>query len=220
MKREKYLTILSIICVLSYFMMVNMTMTADAEDLSKYYSKSLYEAKSETVIFDLRDAFVNEKKLIQYAEYITELEYSDCEFMIKECKNEGMDVFVVLGVIKKESDFNPYAKGADGERGLGQLMENTAKPVAENIGYIYDPDKLFDSRYNLKLTITQLVYLKKLYQGNFHKILTAYNRGQQGLEQYVKSRENDFENPFMSEYSSKVLEFASHYKEEFDNFNN
>lgn len=218
MRREKYLTMLLVMCVLSYFMMVNMCMTADAEDLSKYYSKSR-EPRRENMILDARDAFVNEKKLIQYAENLTMLSYSDCKFIVQECKNESMDPFIVLGVLKRESDFNPSAKGAAGERGLGQLMDNTAKPVAENLGYVYDPDKLFDTKYNLKLTITQLAYLKELYSGDIHKMLTAYNRGQQGLEDYIKGS-NYNKNPGMSEYSSEILQFASEYKEEFDNFNN
>jgi len=218
MKREKYYTVLLVICVLSYFMMVNMSMTANAEDLSKYFDKS-NSTRREILIFDARDAFVNEKRLIQYTKSLTMLDYSDCEFIIQECKNENIDPFIVLGVIKRESDFNPSAKGTFGERGLGQLMENTAKPVAENLGYDYDSDKLFDTMYNLKLTITQLAYLKEMYDGDIHKMLTAYNRGQQGLEDYIKSRKLKCENPEISDYSLKVLQFAAEYKEEFDNFN-
>jgi len=219
MKREKYLTMLLVMCVLSYFMMVNMSMTADAEDLSKYYSKS-NEHRRENMIIDAKDAFVNEKKMIQYTESITGFDFSDCEFIIQESKNEKMDPFIVLGVIKRESDFNPSAKGSSGERGLGQLMENTAEPIANNLGYVYDSDKLFDITYNLKLTIAQLAYLKELYGGDVHKMLTSYNRGQQGLEDYINSRSSHSENPSMSDYSSKVLQFATEYKEEFDNFNN
>lgn len=218
MRREKYLTMLLVMCVMSYFMMVNMSMTADAEDLSKYYCKPK-ETRIENMIMDARDAFVNEKKWIQYTESLTMLDFRDCEFIIQECKNENIDPFIVLGVLKRESDFNPSAKGAAGERGLGQLMDNTAKPVAENLGYVYDPDKLYDTRYNLKLTITQLAYLKDLYSGNIHKMLTAYNRGQQGLEDYMASSYNN-ENPGVSDYSSEILKFAAEYKEEFDNFKN
>ncbi|MFA9423969.1 MAG: lytic transglycosylase domain-containing protein [Sedimentibacter sp.] len=219
MRREKYLTTLLVMSMLSYFMMVNMSMTADAEDLSKYYSKS-QDSRIENMIFNARQAFFDEKKLIKYIVELTKLDYSDCEFIVQESKNDKIDPFMVLGVLKKESNFNPSAKGIAGERGLGQLMENTAKPVAENLGYIYDRDKLFDIRYNLKLTITQLEYLKELYQGDVHKILTAYNRGQQGLVDYINSRKYNNENPSISDYSSEVLQFAAEYKEEFDNFNN
>lgn len=219
MKREKYMTMLFATCVLSYFMMINMSMTASAEDLSKYYGKSSSPEKLETFIFDLRDSYINEKKLIQYTNELTKLELSDCEYLVKECKNENLDTFLLLGVLRRESNFNPTALGTSGERGLGQLMENTAKPVAENLGYVYHADKLFDTKFNLKLTITQLVYLNNIYNGDVHMALTAYNRGQQGLDDYMERR-NHAKNPGESEYSSKVLQFAAEYKEEFDKFNN
>jgi soluble lytic murein transglycosylase-like protein len=150
---------------------------------------------------------------------LTKLEYSDCEYLVKECKNERLDIFLLLGVLRRESNFNPAALGTSGERGLGQLMENTAKPVAENLGYVYHADKLFDTKFNLKLTITQLVYLNNIYNGDLHMALTAYNRGQQGLDDYMEKRSHA-KNPGESEYSSKVLQFAGEYKEEFDKFNN
>lgn len=219
MKREKYMTMLFATCVLSYFMMINMSMTASAEDLSKYYGKTTSQQKIETFIFDLRDSYINEKKMIQYANELTGLDLSDCEYMVKECKSEKLDIFLLLGVLRRESNFNPSAIGTSGERGLGQLMENTAKPVAENLGYEYHSDRLFDTKFNIKLTITQLEYLINIYDGDLHMALTAYNRGQQGLDDYMEKRSHA-NNPGESEYSLKVLQFAGEYKEEFDKFNN
>lgn len=212
MKRDKYFTILLVMCMLSYFMMVNLSMTAGAEDLSNYQG-SIDVLRRDALIYDLRNLFLEEKELVEYTKYLTNLDYDDCEFIVDECKSKNIDPFIVLGVIKRESDFNPNAQGAAGERGLGQLMENTARPVAENIGYIYDPDKLFDTRYNLKLTITQISYLINLYDSDLHKALTAYNRGQQGLIEYMSSNENN--NSAVSDYSLKVLQFAKEYEENF-----
>lgn len=213
MKHEKYLTILLVMCILSYFMMVNLSMTAVAEDISSYEEKQV--TRRDALIYDLRDSFLYEKELINYTHELTSLEYDECEFIFNECKNKDVDPFVILGVIKRESNFNPNAKGAAGERGLGQLMENTARPVAENLGYVYDPDKLFDPRYNLKLTITQIAYLVDLYDNDIHKALTAYNRGQQGLIEYMENKEDA--SSAISDYSLKVLEFSSEYKDDFLN---
>lgn len=212
MKREKYLTILLVICILSYFMMLNLSMTAVAEDLSNYHTKNDVK-KRDAFIYNLRRSYLEEKELIDYTKNLTNLEYDDCEFIVNECKDKDLDPFIVLGVIKRESNFNPKAKGAAGERGLGQLMENTARPVAENLGYVYDPDKLFDTRYNLKITITQLAYLLNVYSNDIHMALTAYNRGQQGLIEYMKSSENN--KTAVSDYSLGVLKFAKEYKENF-----
>ncbi|WP_326908515.1 lytic transglycosylase domain-containing protein [Sedimentibacter sp. MB31-C6] len=220
MKSKKNLSILFIICIVSYFMMINMSLTADAEDLTKYYSSSKKTIEKNFIIYELRDLFIQEKILIQYIEDLTKLPYDESAFMIKECRSKNMDPFIVLGVIKSESDFNPFAVGQAGERGLGQLMGNTAKPVAENIGYIYNPENLFDIRYNLKITITQLSYLNNLYNKDVHKTLTAYNRGQKGLQEYMDSGKSEYENLAISEYSAKVLKFANEYKEEFENLSN
>lgn len=219
MNREKYLTILLVMCIISYFMMVNLSMTAVAEDMSNYKEK-INVVKRDALIYDLRNSFLEEKALIEYIRELTNLNYDDCEFIYNESKSKNIDPFLVLGVIKRESDFNPYAQGVAGERGLGQLMENTARPVAENMGYVFDPDKLFDARYNLKLTITQISYLISLYNNDIHKALTAYNRGQQGLIEYMNKNENN--NSAVSDYSVKVLQFANEYKENFKkaaNFN-
>jgi len=193
-------------------MMVSLSMTAVAEDLSNYNVKSDV-AKRDALIFDLRYAFLEEKELIEYTQKLTNLDYDDCAFIVNECKSQNIDPFIILGVIKRESDFNPKAQGLAGERGLGQLMENTARPVAENLGYVFDSDKLFDARYNLKLTITQISYLLNLYDNDIHKALTAYNRGQQGLIRYMEGNEN--KDSAVSDYSVGVLQFAKDYKEDF-----
>ncbi len=215
MKREKYLTILLVICILSYYMMVNLTLAQETDDVSRNYVEPNNLIIRDSLITDLKGSLLKEKKLIEYTQQLTNFSYDECRFIIKESKEKDLDPFIVLGVIKRESDFNPHAKGAAGERGLGQLMENTARPVAENIGYVYDPDKLFDVRYNLKLTITQIGYLYNLYNRDIHKALTAYNRGQQGLIDYMENNMTTNANPAESDYSLKVLIFAAEYKKNF-----
>ncbi len=212
MKRENYITILIAICIFSYFMMVNTSMTAGAEDIHNYY-KLPQEPIIKTYIYDFRDSFIKEIELIQYTQSLTGLDHSYCEFLIEECKEKNIDPFIVLGVIKRESDFNPNAKGVGGELGLGQLMDNTAQIIAKNLGYSYNNEMLLDPVFNLKLTIAQLSYLNRVYNKDMHKTLTAYNRGQQGLENYLTT----FDERGVSDYSTKVLQFASIYKEEFEN---
>ncbi len=210
MKREKYLTILIFLCIFSYFMMVNTSMTAGAEDI-QYYYKLPQEPIIKTYMYNFRKSFIREKNFIKYVENLTGLDNEDCEFLVKESEDKNIDPFIVLGLIKRESDFNPLANGAAGELGLGQLMENTAKLIATNLGYSYNHNMLLDPEFNLKLTITQLSYLKGVYNQDMHKALTAYNRGQQGLENYM----NSIDVNGISDYSTKVLQFASEYKKEF-----
>ena len=217
MKRERYLTILLIICLSSYFMMCSISMTADAEDIVPASNTSTRVIKRESVINDLKDLYLKEQVLKDYISSLTQLSYDDCDLIVQESKTSNINPFIILGVLKTESNFNPYAVGEAGERGLGQLMENTAKPVAQNLGYTYDPEKLFNPSYNLELTITQLSYLYNIYNKDINKTLTAYNRGQQGLTDYIKEKKSQYKNPAMSDYSVKVLKFAYEFKEEFEN---
>ncbi len=195
--------------------MINTSMTADAEDMHNYY-KLPQEPIIKSYIYDYRDSYIRYKELIKYTENLTGLDYNSCRFLIDESKDKNIDPFLVLGVLKRESDFNPDAKGTAGERGLGQLMENTAKVIAENLGYTYNHDMLLDPEFNLKLTITQLSYLKRIYRKDMHKTLTAYNRGQQGLADYMNIKDENG----VSDYSTKVLQYAAEYKEAFEVFHN
>lgn len=217
MKSGRYLVILIVICISSYLMMFSIGMTVEAEDIVSTNNKSTQTIKMESVVNDLRKVYLNEQDLKEYISRLTALSSGECELIIKGSKNNNIDPFIVLGVLKTESNFDPYAVGLSGERGLGQLMENTAMPVAQNLGYTYDPEKLFNPEYNIELTITQLSYLYNMYDNDINKTLTAYNRGKQGLVDYIKEGKSPYQNPAMSDYSVKVLKYSYEFKEEFEN---
>jgi soluble lytic murein transglycosylase-like protein len=158
-----------------------------------------------------------ERELEGYIAELTGLSDEAIGKLIKQSEVIGIDVFLLLGIIRVESNFDPYVVGALGERGLGQLMANTARPVANNMGIAYDPELLFDPEYNILLFTTQLKYLYDFYNGDIHMTLSSYNRGQYGLEKYMASR-NGYTNPAMSTYSVTILEYANTYRIEFDNY--
>lgn len=220
MKQNKYLITLIIICFTFYLMMWNIGYAVRAEDiiaLNDTTNKIITKRFSQ--MDNMVQVYLEQQNLIRYIKELTKLKDDECYYLVRQAKNNKMNPFIFLGVMKTESDFNPYAVGLSGERGLGQLMENTAKPVAQNLGYTYEPEKLFDAKFNLELTITQLNYLYNVYNKDINKALTAYNRGQQGLEDYIKQGRSIYLDPAMSDYSVKVLNFANTFKEEFENFN-
>lgn len=216
MKHEKYLVTLVSLCFVSYFMMFNISMTAEAKDIP--VSSNLL--KNDSVVYVLKDNYLNEQKLTEYIIDLTSLSYDDASFLIEECNKNNIDPFIVLGLMKRESNFNQYAVGQAGERGLGQLMEGTASVIAQNLDYDHNPDKLFNPKYNIKLTITQLSYLYNLYYKDINKTLTAYNRGQQGLSEYMRDKRSTYDKLSMSDYSVQVLEYSNQLKEEFVKFKN
>ncbi|HBH12462.1 MAG: Soluble lytic murein transglycosylase [Clostridiales bacterium 38_11] len=157
-----------------------------------------------------------QKSLVDYIDEVTGLGKDTASYLMGQCEALGLDPFIILAIIRVESNFNPYTVGTLGERGLGQLMSNTAEPVAANLEIEYDPDRLFEPEYNILLFTTQFKYLSDFYDGDFHKTLTAYNRGQYGLEKYIASRSSHV-NPEVSDYSLMIDDFASDYKYGFDN---
>src|SRR6056297_27007 len=192
-------------------------------EVNKVQMELLKEIKKEEIEIlraEIKGINKEEKKIYtELKDFIVDvsgLSREDSSYLIKASENIGVDPMLILSLIRVESFFDPYLVGTSGERGIGQLMANTAKPVAESIGIEYDPDKLFEPQYNMLLFTTQFKYLLDYYDGDLHKTLTAYNRGQYGLQKYMASR-SSHSNPEVSVYSSTILEYAAEYKNQFDN---
>ncbi len=174
--------------------------------------KILYNQK---VISMISKNLINKDNRVKFILEKTNLNTEQAKFLIKECEKKELNVFTILGLMKIESNFDEKTVGSCGERGLGQLMDGTARILAKNLNIEYNPEHLFKPKYNIQLFTTHLSYLKKVYKGDIHKILTAYNRGESGLKRYMASR-GDRRGSAVSVYSSKVLKSANEFKKEYD----
>lgn len=170
-----------------------------------------YDVKRVSISFEKEPEVDKE---IQFVSDTTGLTIEEAEYLLNQCEEKNLDLFLVLGLMKLESNFDKNAVGTSGERGLGQLMENTAEPIAKNLGLEYEPKMLFEPEYNIVIFTTQLAYLKKVFKNNVHMTLTAYNRGQWGLEKYMASRSTRT-NPARSTYSDKVIRYKQEYYNEY-----
>lgn len=214
-KSKKYIALIITVCIASYMLMCGFCRLDKFEALAVYDAEMGEQAKK-VIVEPIETEPVD--RLAEYVLNVSGLSYDDSLYMVDECERQKTDVFIVMGLVKKESQFTADALGSHGERGLGQLMENTAAPVARNLGIEYDRDRMFEPKYNLRLTITQLAYLTDIYGGDLNKALTSYNRGQQGLIDYIESGSSPYTDPAMSEYSVSVLKYAAEFKEEFEKF--
>ncbi len=100
-----------------------------------------------------------------------------------------LDPEMVLQVIDVESDWRAdlVHMNADGSRdyGLMQLNESTWPWLAKQVGLEHaDP---LDAEDNLAMGTWYLAYLLRRY-GSEEAALTAYNRGEQGLQWHIASR--------------------------------
>ena len=114
-----------------------------------------------------------------------------------------LDVSLVLAVIKTESGFNENAVSKKGAKGLMQLMDETAKFIADRIGYVGDVD-LFDGRTNVYLGVNYLKYLTEKFP-TLESALWAYNAGEGNVTKWL--REGAKVPPYKEtkNYASKVF---------------
>jgi soluble lytic murein transglycosylase len=90
---------------------------------------------------------------------------------------EHLPAWLVAGVIRQESAFNPRATSRVGARGLMQLMPETARETAHRLGITYRPEDLYDPEVSLRLGTAYLRELLDDFHGNLELALAGYNGG-------------------------------------------
>lgn len=112
------------------------------------------------------------------------LKYQDT--IRKYSQKYGLDPYLVLAVIKVESNFMPEAVSPKKARGLMQITEKTGKWGAGQIQLThYSVEKLFDPEINIQIGCW---YLSVLYQEfeDTDLVLAAYNGGSGNVSQWLK----------------------------------
>ena len=157
--------------------------------------------------------FVINKSLIKRYEY--PLKYKEEIFSISN--TFGLDSALIFSMIKTESSFNEKAQSKKGAKGLMQLLDSTAKFIAEMQGVErYD---IFDVKTNLSFGCCYLKYLSKKFS-NLKTAIVAYNAGEGNVTEWLANKEysKDGRNltkiPFREsrEYLEKIEKSLSNYK--------
>jgi Soluble lytic murein transglycosylase and related regulatory proteins (some contain LysM/invasin domains) len=102
----------------------------------------------------------------------------------KYSQKNGVDPFIVMGLIHQESYFNPKARSAVGAAGLMQLMPSTAKELA---GQLHTSTHLEDPVTNIKLGTAHFKMLVNLFGGNTDLAIASYNAGQGRIAQWRRA---------------------------------
>ena len=98
--------------------------------------------------------------------------------IVSESLIAGEDPFFVTALILAESTFRTTARSHVGARGLMQIMPATGKYIAKKINYEYEGiSSLEDPTTNLRLGISYVQYLKRMFNDNLDEVLVAYNWG-------------------------------------------
>ncbi|MEG9529016.1 MAG: transglycosylase SLT domain-containing protein [Hyphomicrobiales bacterium] len=90
----------------------------------------------------------------------------------QQAKANGVPASFVHAVVKRESNYNPKAKGGSA-LGLMQIKHATAR----SLGYTGDAAGLFDPETNLRYGVAYLAGAYRTAQGNVSQAYQYYNRG-------------------------------------------
>lgn len=141
--------------------------------------------------------------------------YSD--YIVKYAAENDLDPYLVMAVIKVESNFVPEAhSGFAG--GLMQLTEETAEWNANDMGIKHEYDYM-DPETNVKFGCHYLRHLIDVY-GNTDTALAAYNGGMGNVSAWLKDSQYSEDGvtlkyipfPETRNYVTKVNSSWEHYK--------
>lgn len=121
--------------------------------------------------------------------------------VLRESEKFEVEPTVMFELIKVESKYNPEAISPDGAAGLCQLRPMTAQSLSKELGISYSDEQLFNIDYNIMLATYYLAKLLNVTDNDYHKALTAYNRGIGGLQKYIARTGTG-----ISHYSSRIYE--------------
>ena len=98
--------------------------------------------------------------------------------MEKYARAHDVDPYVVAGLIRQESEFNPKVISRANAYGLTQILPSTGRDLSRRVGLrAFQTSMLFDPAVNLRLGTYYLKILLKSFGGRWEDVLAAYNGG-------------------------------------------
>ena len=98
----------------------------------------------------------------------------------------SLDPYLVAGIIREESLYNPRALSPVGAIGLMQLMPDTATRVARQLGLPpLDREDLFEGDTNIRLGTRYVSQLLGQFRGNLVQAVAAYNAGPEAVSRWI-----------------------------------
>lgn len=125
------------------------------------------------------------------------------KYAYNKCQESGIDYSIFLGLMRKESSFNPSAKSSTGDYGLCQINQCNHNWMRETFGSDWDPMNPYDS---IDASIFMLSEYTKDYNcDNYHVLLMNYNMGHGNAVECFNS------GIYSSKYSRAIMEYAKEY---------
>jgi soluble lytic murein transglycosylase len=135
-------------------------------------------------------------------------------YVVKYSDEFGLDKALVYAVIKVESDFKKDAVSKSGALGLMQILPNTAKWIAKELGEEYLKDKMLEPETNILYGCFYLDYLFDRF-GDMEIVICAYNAGEGKVLDWIengKLERNEIDYEETRNYLAKVEKYYRIYK--------
>ena len=135
-------------------------------------------------------------------------------------KKNNVDPFLVAAIIKNESNFKHDAVSKVGAVGLMQIMPETGRWIAEQMGLEnYQDSDLYQTRKNIRMGCWYVGELDHEFQNNLVLLMVAYNAGRGQTHEWMQENGwyynfNDIKSipyPDTREYVAKVMQDRDKY---------
>ena len=130
--------------------------------------------------------------LTKAEEGVYPLEYT--ELVAEYASKYNIPEYVILAIIKTESDFDPNAVSAVGAIGLMQMMPETFLWLtgSAHLGEYLPVDALYVPEVSIRYGTYYLLYLYRKFDHNLDTALAAYNGGEGNVSKWLEdSRYSD-----------------------------
>jgi len=101
-------------------------------------------------------------------------------------REQEVDPSLVLALIREESFFRSDVRSPANAYGLMQLLQGTARQVANGSGLKIKARDLYDPEVNIRLGLNYLKNLLDRYEGRLYLALAAYNAGPHRVDQWLQ----------------------------------
>ncbi len=109
------------------------------------------------------------------------------EALERHARSNSLDPFVVAGLIRQESEFNPKAVSVAKAYGLTQVLPSTGRYLSRQAGIKrFTANMLFQPEINLKLGTTFLRQQLSTWNTRWEHTLAAYNAGPSRVKRWVQ----------------------------------
>jgi soluble lytic murein transglycosylase len=135
-------------------------------------------------------------------------------------RRAGVPAWVLAGLVRQESAWNPRARSAAGALGLAQVLPAVAAEAAREVPGLAPTGDLFEPGRNLVLGATLLARWRRSFAGSWTAALASYDAGEKRVRDLWEAADRDdgpifveaLEIPETWDYVHRVVLLAEGYR--------